>query len=118
MDRPHSVNEDGLLGRTADGGAGLAELQACLHEVRQRLTVAERQRAMLREAEAAATPPPGAAGVRWEAEADGGGGATAEALRQRFAALGWGGGDDSVGGIAGAVGSGSSSPSSVANEPT
>jgi hypothetical protein len=49
-DRPHSVTQDGALGG-GDGSQGLAELTACLHEVKQRLETANAQRAMRQESE-------------------------------------------------------------------
>ena len=49
-DRPHSVTQDGSF-RGEDGSQGLAELTACLHEVKQRLETANRHRAMQQESE-------------------------------------------------------------------
>jgi hypothetical protein len=49
-DRPHSVTEDGALGG-GDGAQGLAELTACLHDVKERLATANLQQAMLLQSE-------------------------------------------------------------------
>ena len=119
-DRPHSVTDEemSILDGTVGGGSqGLAELTACLHDVKLRMTTYERQRMMLLEAEVAAGDADGG-GVAWgltqdEAESGGGDGAAVSALQARFASLGWGAPppvDGSMSGSPGAARGGSPSP--------
>lgn len=112
-DRPHSVTDEEmnvLDGTIGGGGQGMAELTACLHDVKLRMETYERQRTMLLEAEAAAGDADGG-GVAWEltqdeAESGGGDGAAARALQARFSSLGWAAASP-VGGSIRSVGAGS-----------